>query len=549
MNKDIHDIETADVETTDAVAAEADTIPAADDQKAKKVKKTRSAGAKRRLRYRANFAAVIAIAAVAVILLNVLVGMLADRFPITLDISANKAFSLSDESVTIAKQVKNDIELVIFSDKETFDNPNTGAGELDTTLREFTNALKQYNSLSGGKVTYSFLNPNQEPTKFAAYSKYEVQSGDILFLSGDRYKVRNVEDLYAVDDSNYSSTGTYEFESLAEKMLATTIYALNGGKEHIVQVLVGHDEDENVISGLQDLYELNGYTFEELLITSSAAFNKDASSLLIAAPSKDYSADEIKRVQDWLYNGGSYGRQLMVFVHPTADCPNLYEYLEVEYKVTVTDEIMTETDYERIQGFSSLYAMTDINATDYTVNSSGKNNVFTPYVRRLTTTLPSAVENGSLGSYAIPLTAYPSSVKLSKLEDLTNSDGSEDKSYKADDNAYPLTGMIVSAIDSYNNDAGTEANCRVLISGCSGMAYGDYLKNSNLKNEELLLDTFNTMTGIENAITISGKTISNETVAFTNATQLIVGLGVFTIGLPLVLLVICLIVFVRRKNL
>ncbi len=516
--------------------------------KPKKTKKARSAGAKRRLRYQANFAAIIAFAAIAVVLLNVLCGVLADKFPISLDISANKVFSLSEQSLTIAKQVTEPIELVVFAEHDTFTNPNTGNEKLDTTLREFSNALKQYNSHSDGKVTYAFINPNQEPAKFAAYSQYDVEQYDILFKCGERYKVINIDDLYEVTSDSYS--GTYEItESLVEKALASNIYALSSGEEHIIQVLTGHDEDSYVISGLKKLYELNGYTFEEMSIASSASFNEKADVMLIPAPKNDYSAAEIKRVQEWVYNDGNYGRQLMVYVNPTADCPNLYELLKVEYKITVTDELILETDYNRIQSYSQLYAMADVATTDYTTTAAGTATVFTPLVRRLTTSLDETLPDNTIGEYAVQLTEYPESAKLTKLETLEKSDSDENDLYAADTEAYPLTGMIVYAIDTYNNNTNQAVEGRVMVSGCAGMAYGDYVQNASLKNEELLLDSLNTMTGIESAITISGKTVENDTVSFSNATQLIVGIGVFTVGLPLITLIICLVVFMRRKNL
>ena len=566
MNKDINEVEKivdeAENNAIDAVD-EIDEEALLDELSGKKTKKTkkekirRTAGAKRRMQYRAGFTATIVIAAVLVVLFNVIVGVVADRFPITLDISKNKAFTLSEQSVEIAEQVENDIELIIFTDKEIFENPATGINELDTTLREFFNALKQYNSHSKGKVTYSFIDPSQEPQRFAAYSKYEVKSGDMLFLAGERYKVATVydgnysNDLYVMDTSSYSYTGTYTFESNAEKLLASNIYALSGGEEHIVQVLVGHEEDSYVVDGLKGLYELNGYTFEELTITGSVDFNKDASIMLIPAPEKDYSADEIKRVQEWVYNSGNYGRQLMVFTSPTADCPNLYEFLEVEYKITVTDELIVETDYNRIQNYNSLYTMTDIPSTDYTTAAVGTAKVFTPFTRRLTTTLPASIEANTIGTYAVPLTEYPSSAKLSKLESLQSEDTAADTdiTYAAAEDEYPLTGMLVHAIDSYNNDTQQSVEGRVFVSGCSAVAYSNYIQNGTLNNEDLLLGALNEMTGVENAITISSKTISNESVSFTNAGALIVGLGIFTIGLPIAVLIVCLVVFVRRKNL
>lgn len=558
MNKENNEIEKIldDTDTADEIIDEDALLAELGGKKAKKPKKAKKdkpARNKRRLRYRAGFTATIVIAVVAVILLNVIVGVVADRFPITWDISKDKIFSLSEQSIEIAERVTEDVSLVIFADEDTFSSPNTGIDELDTTLREFYNALKQYNTYSGGKITYTFIDPNQEPAKYAAYSDYEVEAGDMLFLSGDRSKVRTVydgsysNDLYLLDTTYYYTYGYYTFESYAEKMLASSIYAISGGEEHIVQVLTGHEEDTYAIEGLRYLYELNGYTFEELVITGSADFNENANIMLIAAPETDYSSAELERIQAWVYNDGNYGRQLMVYVSPTADCPNLYEFLEVEYQITVTDELILETDFNRIQNYNYLYAMADVASTDYSATSAGTANVFTPNVRRLTTTLPSSID--TIGSYAIQLTQYPDTAKLSKLADLIGGESTEDASYTAPEDEYPLTGMIVHAIDSYNNDTGTAVDGRILVSGCPAMAYQSYVQNSSMKNEELLLDVANTMTGIENAITISGKTIESETVDYTNAAQLIIGLGIFTIGLPVIVLIVCLIVFLRRKNL
>ena len=47
---------------------------------------------------------------------------------------------------------------------------------------------------------------------------------------------------------------------------------------------------------------------------------------MIAAPSKDYTDDEIKKIREWMNNGGNLGRNLAVFVNYQADCPNPVSY-------------------------------------------------------------------------------------------------------------------------------------------------------------------------------------------------------------------------------
>lgn len=505
----------------------------------------------RKLRYGAASTAVTAAVIAAVVLLNVLVGILADRYPISLDLSKDKIFSISDESAKIAGNVKEDLEIVVFADEKTFSEPSagtqTGVSEFDTTMKEFYNALRQFRAESDGHITYSFIDPDQQPTQFAKYSAYGVQAGNILFLYGERSKICSVSDLYALDTSNYYSTGSYSFESKVEKTLASAIYNLTGGQEHIVQVLVGHEEDSNTIAGLKSLYELNGYTFKEVTVTGSAEFDKDAEILLIAAPEKDYSDTEIKRVQQWYYNDGNYGRHLMVFTSPTASCPNLYEFLNVEYKIQVTDELLLETDLNRVQNYNQLYAMCDVPSTDLTPNSASTGKVLTLQSRRLTTTLQEKDSENGISTYGVRLTSYPDSARLIKLQDISNQNA--DGAFAADKDAYPLTSMIACVTDTFNNNTQESVSGSVVVSGCSTMAYEQITGNAVFKNEELLLDTVNTMTGADSGITISNKSLTTDKVTFSGATQLVLGLGVFTVGLPLVTLVICLIVFIRRKNL
>lgn len=506
----------------------------------------------RRFRFGTASIVLTVVVIVAVLLLNVIVDIVADRYPLTLDMSADKVFTLSDESINIAKSVKDNIDVVVFAAEDTFTNPGTGASigipEFDTTMREFYTALRQYRSHSGDKITFQFIDPNQEPAKFAAYEKYGVVSGDILFLSGERYKSCSIADLYELDDTNYYTYGVYEFYSKVEKVLAANINNLQSENERIVQVLVGHEEDAYTIDGLKTLYELNGYTFEEMNITGSAEFNKDAEVMLIAAPAKDYSDAEIKRIHEWMFNKGAYGRHLIVYVNAVASCPNLYELLDVEYGIQVTDELLLETDMNRMQNYTPNYTLCDVPSTKFTANSANTGKLATPIARRLTTTWDSeASQENAIANLSTILTNYPESARLIKLQDFSteNTEGI----FQPAEDRYPLTSMIAATINSYDNNTQQAAYGTVVVSGCAAMAYADSVQNGSFYNEELLLDSINSVTGHENSVTISNKVLETETVTFEPGAQLLVGVGVFTIGIPVIVLVICLVVFLRRKNL
>ncbi len=506
----------------------------------------------RRLRYGTASTVLTVAVIVAVLLLNIIMDIVADRYPLTWDMSADKVFSLSDESIQIAQSINNDIDIVVFAAEDTFSNPTTGAAagipEFDTTMREFYNALRQYRTRSGDKVNFQFIDPDQEPAKFAAYEKYNVTTADILFLSGERYKACSIADLYELDDSNYYTYGTYEFYSKVEKVLASNIYNLQSENERIVQVLMGHEEDTDTIAGLQSLYELNGYTFETLNITASAEFNEKAEVMLIAAPSQDYTDAEIKRIHEWMFNKGAYNRHLIVYINPIASCPKLYELLDVEYGIQVTDELLRETDDNRMYNFTPYYTICDVPATKFTLNSTNTGKLATPIARRLTTSWESeAPKEDAIANLSTVLNNYPTSTQVIKLQDF--SENNTEGLYHLPENQYPLTSMIAATINSYDNNTQQAAYGTVVVSGCPAMAYADFIQNGSFYNEELLLDTINSVTGHENTVSISNKILESDTVTFSADAIKIIGIGVFTVGIPVIVLVICLIVFLRRKNL
>lgn len=537
---------TAEVETE-----ENDEEPVKAPKAKKNASATRSARL-RKLRYGSNAAALTAVVVAAIVLLNVIVGIVADRYPMTLDLSANKVFTLSEESVEIAEKITQELQMVIFQNESDFINPNIGAQngvpELDTTLKEFYNALQQYRRHSNNNFSYSFIDANQQPSEYAKYEKYNVDSGSILFIYGERYKICTIDDLYTYSAGDDYYSNSYDFSSKVERTLAANVNSLVSGSDRIVQVLVGHKEDTTAINGLKELYELNGYDFEEISITGSASFHEKAEVMLIAAPEIDYSESEIKRVQEWVYNDGNYGRHLMVFTNPTAHCPNLYQFLDVEYNVQVTDEILLETDYNRMYSYNSYFTLTDVLSTNIIKDSVGVGKVITPLARRINSTLSDYDDEVTQQRYRQRITSYPQSAQLVKLADL-QSETDDEKIYQPADIEYPLCSMLVSVIDSYNNNTSSNVYGTITVSGCPAMAYSSYLQSKSFDNEAVLLETINSVTGNDTGITISNKDLSAKTISFNGGTAVVLGLGFFTIGLPIIILVICLIVFLRRKNL
>lgn len=512
------------------------------DGKAKGKKPKKSKRDSRRFRYGSMATAITAVVAVLVVVLNVVVSLLADRFPINIDLTQNKLFSLSDNSVEIAKSINKDVQVIVFGSEDLYKNPNMGSDyyQVEALYKEIYKALQQYTSYSGGKVTVKYEDLNLNPQLATQYNKYEVTSGDILLLCGDRYQKASFNDMYEISGDGYTQAQTVS--SKVEVALASRIKNVMRDTVQVITAFVGHEEDEDTVSALKSIYEANGYEFKELNLASSEEIDANTVAGLIVGPTKDFTAEEIERLQKWLDNDGKLDRNLMVFADFQAECKNLYEFLNVEYGLEVTDNLIMETSLTRTFRYSGYYPYADTADTEFTKDLSGSGNVLIPLTRQIITHKENNAENSL---YNVPLITSPESAKLMKIKDATdeNASSEDDKSFAAD--AYPINGMAAAVKWTYVDNEQVKTN--VILSGSSQIILA--ASQANVKNENVLISALNAMTGVVDDINVSTKSLERDTITFSDSTTLIVGLGVFTVGIPVIILVICLVVFLKRRHL
>ena len=498
----------------------------------------------RKLRLGATATAITVVVAAVVILFNVVCGILADRFPWTLDLTADQTYSLSEDSRALAQSVSAEVTITVLAGEDYFSAPNMGAEEYDTVFRQFYLFTQEYGNLSGGKVKTTYVDLEKNPTLSSSYEeKYEASSGDILFVCGNQYRKISLSDLLK-EDVDYT-TYSYTVTSLVEQKLATNISSVCGGKTVTVTFLTGHGEDENAIASLKSLYELNGYFTQTLDFSTASTISDTTGAIAIVGPTKDYSMDEIKRLRDWLDNDGNLGRNLFVFANYAGTCPNLYDFLSVDYGITVTSNIIMETDSNNypmdFYGSYPYMPLTAITETDLTVSVADKK-VIMPLTLQLLTSKSDDTETSLLTNHT--LVSFPESSRLTAITDLLAAENNEDiVQTKAD--TYPIIGMAYAR--DYNMVNNESVENIVVVSG--SYQFANYVTAAQYENEGLVIDPLRTICNIGNTVTISGKDLSADILSFSTLTAQIVGLGIFTLGLPLVLIVICLVVFFKRRHL
>lgn len=215
-------------------------------------KKARRRSDTRKLRYGAMATGLSVIVIAAVVLLNVVVGILADRFPLTFGPDKDKTFSLSEQGAAVAAQHQKDVQITVFADESVFTTPATGLDEVDTVMRQFHQMAREYGTRTGGKVKVSYIDLTANPTLASQYEDYgnELTNGSILFEAGDRHQMIHYSDLFNLQQSSTSMAG-YTVTSLVEQKLASCLNAVASENQTVVTMLTGHGEDTSAISMLQ----------------------------------------------------------------------------------------------------------------------------------------------------------------------------------------------------------------------------------------------------------------------------------------------------------
>ncbi len=503
----------------------------------------------RKLRIGATATAVTAAVVVVIVLLNVIVGILNDRYPLSMDLTADKTFTLSEESHAVAEKVTKEVTITMFADKDLFENPNTSYSQTDTLFRQFYQFTNDYNKLTDGKVTTEYIDLDANPTLESSYSKYNVTAGSILFRCGDQWRTITLNDLYQEEyGDNYYYTGESTVYSLVEQKLATNINAVCGGKTMVVTFLTGHGENENSMSVLKELYEMNGYVIETTDFSTSTQISPDTGALVIMAPSKDFSTEEITRLRAWLKNDGKRERDLFVYCNYAAKCPNLYEFLEVDFGITVTDNLIWETDSNKIPmsyyGSYPYYPLTSVTSTDLTTEVGTADTIIMPLTLQLLTAKGSDITESSLTNYS--MVTFPDTAMLVTTEAMQDEEATVDSIVKSKADAYPVIGMAYAYEYEYDDNNERVGNY-VVVSG--SFNFLDYVTSAQYANEELVLSPIRTVCSLGDTTVISAKNLTAQTVSFDALTANVLGLGVFTIGVPLILVVLALVVFIKRRHL
>ncbi len=521
-------------------ASSVDDVESPEDETDKKPKKPKRNHKK--LKHGTMATVLTAVFIVVLVLVNIVATSLFERFPLTIDMTSDASYTISDNTADYIKGVEKQVKITVLSEENEFTATSKYIRQSNEILK---NIVK-----SNENITLEYVDLLSNPE---VNSEYEdtLSEYDIIVETGKNHERTTV--VHPQDLVNFSSDFESYFQqnmggslesfieyyggmtvienypsgiesNCAEQAFTSAILKVTDANPVMVTLLTGREELTD-LSYFQTLLDANGYTINSIDITTQD-IPKDSDLIIMGAPSVDYTADEVEKVSAFLDNGGELEKNLLYIESvEQPDTPNIDELLE-EYGISFRDEFVYDANGD--------------NATNGYVFMELANDNFMGDIKDESLRLFTSI-------YTKPIT-----IDYNNKESLTCEAyvQTSDTGYTMDKNQKELTkGVTVTAAvgskAAFIDDGTNYSN--VIALGSEDFLNDTVLKMSQYLNRQWILSLVNGVTGKSSGITIEPKTVEGSLFDLTN-TQIKVLEWVFIVIIPVIVLAIGIIIWIRRKN-
>ena len=222
----------------------------------------------RQTRYAAYAAAYIVIVIAAVVVANIL----ADRYNKSYDSTANKRYSLSDQTAKIVKGLKQNATITYFNQS--------------TRFRDGKDLLEQYANLSP-KVQVKYVDPDKDPQ--LAREAGIRSLGTAVVQVGDKK-----EEAKSMTEEGITGAFIRDLKSKTR-----TVCFTSGSGEHQLD-----DSNREGLSHFKELLAKDNYETKSVDLLTKAEVPGDCTALVIAGPTKNYEQPEVNAIKNYVENGG-----------------------------------------------------------------------------------------------------------------------------------------------------------------------------------------------------------------------------------------------------
>jgi len=453
------------------------------------------------------------VAAVAVtIVLNMVVGQLPGTWK-SLDLTANKLYSLSDQTKEYLKGMSGDVTIYVLVNE---DNEDAVLGQ----------TLDRYHDLSQ-HIKVQYVDPIQNPRFHTQYTSGSVSTNSLIVVSDKRSKVIDANDIYVTsydyDGYNYTSSITgYDGEG---QITSALDYVLSDDIP-MVYMTEGHGE-QSLSSAFKSSLDKENVEYETINLMDYEAVPDMAACLVINGPASDLSEDDRDKVIAYLDRGG---KVILVLGYRELATPNLDAVLAY-MDLRIADGLVVEEDQNNYYQVP-FYLLPTVTANTYTSGIYGNYYIFAPYSQGIL--VPEEQEDGNV-RYNNFLETSSSAYSMKNFESATEygrQEGDIEGPFSLGVEAVKTLEEGEATMVVYSSDQIFTDNASLMVGGA---------------NQVLFTNTVSHFVDHETTVSIPAKDYEVSTLMLSQRSALVLGL-ITMIILPVGSLIAGFVVWFRRRR-
>lgn len=407
-----------------------------------------------------KFGGYVAVYTIIVLAVLGVLNFLAQRHNKSYDSTANKRYSLSDQTTKVVGGLKEDVKITHFDRSSNLTDPRGNVRDL----------LDRYDNLSP-KLSVDYIDPDKKPTVAKAMG---ARNYGTTFIEGNGKK----EEARSVSE---------------EEITGALVRVLKGGARTICWVAGSgeHDLDESGRTGysnLKEYIERNNYKTMKISLLEKAEISKDCTLVMIAGPRRDYLEPAVNAIKAYVEGGG----KALIMLDPPVklardetDENAALDKLLQSWGIALNKDLVLElSSVGRMFGLGPEMPLVANYESHAIVRDMKETATAFPIVRSIETktadkwTLSKLFSTSSSSVATNNLTA--AEIKIS---------GNEKKG--------PFT---LAAAGEYNND---KTKSRIVVVGTSGFVSNTFLRFGG--NRDMIMNMFNWLSQDEDLISIRPK--------------------------------------------
>lgn len=483
-------------------------------------KTVRSEARKKHGRY-VMLAVLLCLVVAATYLVNAVVYGLSQRYSLSLDLTANAAYEVGPETKSLLGALDKDVDIYVLARPDSYG--------VNSYFLQMQHIMELYPKLSA-HVTLTYIDFAYDPTFASRFPDLSLEQGDILVVRGDKIKQLHFSQMF-----NYYQTedGYALASSRAEEALTSAFMYVMTDEQIEVAVLTGNSVAE--MSPFTTLLTDNNYVISNVNIATEPLDDKYDIALLLA-PQVDLSEDALKKLGDFLYNNGRYGKMLVYTADATQQpMTNINTFL-AGWGVSAGDGAVFETTETRTYQSQPFYPV--VNYTDEKYKDMLKD-ASMPMLMPLSRPLSQLFEvKGDVSTEV--LLSFGSSAAV--LPPDAGEDFTPDKATQKG----PFPSMILSTKTIYDTGGMLAGKSEVLVASSTKMLDSFCIQNTSLSNGSYMLNIFNDVFQRTDVVNIEPKSLAGRTLAITTADAGTIGLILAGV-IPLLILASGIVIWLIRR--